>query len=84
MSACELDGAVNWDMKGMLSFRTCIHVCWRAVWLECTLRRMADDELPDELGDEFDEVELHFAAQCGDMTPRTTAARRRSVAEHVR
>jgi ankyrin repeat protein len=29
---------------------------------------MADDELPDELGDEFDESDLHFAAQDGDMT----------------
>lgn len=29
---------------------------------------MADDELPDELGDEFDESDLHFAAQGGDMT----------------
>jgi ankyrin repeat protein len=29
---------------------------------------MADDELPDESGDEFDESDLHFAAQDGDMT----------------
>ena len=28
---------------------------------------MADDELPDELGDERDESDLHFAAQDGDM-----------------
>ena len=29
---------------------------------------MADDELPDEVEDEFDESDLHFAAQHGDMT----------------
>jgi hypothetical protein len=29
---------------------------------------MADDQLPDELEDEFDESDLHFAAQDGDMT----------------
>ena len=29
---------------------------------------MADDELPDELEHEFDESDLHFAAQDGDMT----------------
>jgi ankyrin repeat protein len=29
---------------------------------------MADDELPDELGAEFDESDLHCAAQHGDMT----------------
>jgi ankyrin repeat protein len=28
---------------------------------------MADDELPDELRDECDESDLHFAAQDGDM-----------------
>ena len=29
---------------------------------------MPDDELPDELEDEFDESDLHLAAQDGDMT----------------
>jgi ankyrin repeat protein len=29
---------------------------------------MADDDLPDELRDAFDESELHFAAQDGDVT----------------
>jgi ankyrin repeat protein len=29
---------------------------------------MADDQLPDESDDEFDESDLHFAAQDGDMT----------------
>jgi ankyrin repeat protein len=29
---------------------------------------VADHELPDELEDEFDESDLHFAAQDGDMT----------------
>jgi len=29
---------------------------------------MADNELPDELKDDFDETDLHFAAQDGDMT----------------
>ena len=40
----------------------------RAVSSGCTFVLMADDELPDELGDEFDESDLHFAAQDGDMT----------------
>ena len=29
---------------------------------------MTDDEPPDELEEEFDESDLHFAAQVGDMT----------------
>ena len=29
---------------------------------------MTDDELPDEFGDAFDESDLHFAVQHGDMT----------------
>ena len=29
---------------------------------------MADDELPDELEDELDQSDLHFAAQDGDMS----------------
>jgi len=29
---------------------------------------MADDELTDDLGDEFDESDLHFAAQDGDLS----------------
>lgn len=29
---------------------------------------MADDELPDDLEDEFDESDLHFAAHDGDLT----------------
>ena len=29
---------------------------------------MADDELPDDVDDEFDESDLHFAAQDGDLT----------------
>ena len=30
--------------------------------------RMADDELPDELADAFDESDLHYAVQHGDTT----------------
>jgi hypothetical protein len=29
---------------------------------------MADDQLPNELEDELDESDLHFAAQDGEMT----------------
>ena len=60
-----METARDWQFRATISAQP---VCCAAVSSECTFVRMADDELPDELRDELDESDLHFAAQHGDMT----------------